>query len=120
MEASYFYYRPSDLTWGGDFNRGYYLDKGFNVKFIYRPKNNNVPNIAIGLDEVAGTGYFTSEYFVATSIQSDIKYSLGIGWGKIAGNNTFKKPLSDLSRSLLLRPYRSDNYKQGDSVSYDN
>jgi len=60
MEASYFYYRPSDLTWEGNSKRGHYLDKGFNVKFIYRPKNNSVPNIAIGLDDFAGTGLFYS------------------------------------------------------------
>ena len=38
---------------------GYYLDKGFNVKFKYKPKNGNRPNLAIGLDDFAGTGFFT-------------------------------------------------------------
>jgi len=37
MEASYFYYRPDDLFWGS--TKGLYLDKGFNVKFSYKPKN---------------------------------------------------------------------------------
>ncbi|MDC0923731.1 YjbH domain-containing protein, partial [Gammaproteobacteria bacterium] len=119
LEASYFYYRPSDLKWEGNSKRGHYLDKGFNVKFIYRPKNNNLPNIAIGLDDFAGTGLFTREYVVLTSIQSNIKYSLGIGWGKFAGNNSFKNPLSDLSSSLLSRPLVSDNYNLGGSLSYD-
>ena len=32
LEASYFYYRPDDLLWGG--TKGLYLDKGFNVKFF--------------------------------------------------------------------------------------
>ncbi|MFL2731113.1 MAG: YjbH domain-containing protein [Gammaproteobacteria bacterium] len=58
LEASYFYYRPSDLIWEGNNVRGHYLDKGFNVKFIYRPNKNNIPNLAIGLDDFAGTGYF--------------------------------------------------------------
>jgi len=119
MEASYFYYRPSDLTWEGNSKRGHYLDKGFNVKFIYRPKNNSVPNIAIGLDDFAGTGFFTREYVVATSIQSNIKYSLGIGWGKYTGKNSFKNPLSELSSSLLSRPSVSDNLNYGGSLSYD-
>ena len=119
IEASYFYYRPSDLTWEGNSKRGHYLDKGFNVKFIYRPKNINVPNIAIGLDDFAGTGYFTREYVVATSMQSNIKYSLGIGWGKYAGKNSFKNPLSEISSSLLSRPSVSDNYNLGGSLSYD-
>ena len=45
---------------------GIILDKGFNVKFKYKPKNNNRPNLAIGLDDFAGTGFFTREYIVAT------------------------------------------------------
>ena len=36
LEASYFYYRPSDLYWDDFRKRGQYLDKGFNVKFVYR------------------------------------------------------------------------------------
>lgn len=119
MEASYFYYRPSDLIWGGNSKRGHYLDKGFNVKFIYRSKNINVPNIAIGLDDFAGTGFFTREYVVATSMQSNIKYSLGIGWGKYVGKNSFKNPLSEISSSFLSRPSVSDNYNLGGSLSYD-
>ena len=119
MEASYFYYRPSDLIWEGNSKRGHYLDKGFNVKFIYRSKKNNIPNIAIGLDDFAGTGFFTREYVVATKIQNNVKYSLGIGWGKLAGNNSFKNPLSGLSTSLLKRPLTSDNYNLGGSLSYD-
>ena len=119
MEASYFYYRPSDLIWEGNSKRGHYLDKGFNVKFIYRPKSNNIPNIAIGLDDFAGTGFFNREYVVATSIHHNIQYSLGIGWGKFAGKNSFKNPLSEFSSSLLSRPKVSDNYNLGGSLSYD-
>ena len=55
------------LIWEGNSKRGHYLDKGFNVKFIYRSKNINIPNIAIGLDDFAGTGFFTREYVVATN-----------------------------------------------------
>ena len=39
LEAGYFYYRPSDLTWEVNNKKGHYLDKGFNVKFIYIPQN---------------------------------------------------------------------------------
>jgi len=46
LEASYFYYRPSDLTWGGNVP-GLYLDKGFNIKFKYKPENKNIPNLAL-------------------------------------------------------------------------
>ena len=119
LEASYFYYRPSDLRWEGNNVRGHYLDKGFNVKFIYRPKNNNIPNLAIGLDDFAGTGFFTREYIVATNQFNNTKFTVGMGWGKFVGKNSFKNPLSEFSSSLSTRPSISDNYKLGGSPSYD-
>ncbi len=119
LEASYFYYRPSDLVWEGDLKRGHYLDKGFNVKFVYRPKNITLPNLAIGLDDFAGTGYFTREYIVSTKESKYLKYSLGIGWGKLVGTNSFKNPLSSLSNSFSNRPSFSDNFAQGGTPSYD-
>ena len=37
MEASYFYYRPSDIFWTDSSSAGKYLDKGFNIKFLLKP-----------------------------------------------------------------------------------
>ena len=119
LEASYFYYRPSDLTWEGDLVAGHYLDKGFNVKFKYKPKNTNLPHLAIGLDDFAGTGFFTREYIVATQELRDIKVSLGMGWGKFVGSNNFNNPLSFLSDAINTRPLRSSNYGSGGTPSYD-
>ena len=119
LEASYFYYRPEDLIWEGNGISGHYLDKGFNVKFIYRPKSENIPNIAIGLDDFAGTGYFTREYVVSTMDLGNSKVSIGMGWGKFAGENSFKNPLSNLKKSLLNRPTVSDNTGRGGNPSYD-
>ena len=119
LEASYFYYRPSDLKWEGNNVAGHYLDKGFNVKFKYTPKNNNRPHFAVGLDDFAGTGYFTREYIVATQELRDIKITLGTGWGKFTGESSFNNPLSFLSDSLNVRRKRSSNYDQGGTPSYD-
>ena len=117
LEASYFYYRPSDLVWGG--TAGHYLDKGFNVKFKYDPRNNSLPNFAIGLDDFAGTGYFSREYMVATQDVRNFKLSLGLGWGKYAATNSFDNPLTILSDSFSLRPILSENYGQGGTPSFD-
>ena len=98
---------------------GLYLDKGFNVKFKYKPKNSNRPNLAIGLDDFAGTGFFTREYIVATQNLRDIKVTAGLGWGKFTGNNSFDNPLSFLSNKFNLRPRVSGNYDRGGTPSYD-
>jgi hypothetical protein len=103
LEASYFYYRPSDLEWLGN-DPGLYLDKGFNAKFTYRPNNRKLPNLSIGLDDLAGTGFFSREYIVATSRVENTKVSLGIGWGKFVGSNSFKNPLSNINEKFSFRP----------------
>ena len=118
LEASYFYYRPSDLWWIGN-DPGLYLDKGFNIKFKYAPKNSNLPNLAIGLDDFAGTGLFTREYFIATQELRNMKVSAGLGWGKYAGEDTFNNPLSFLSKSFNVRPRISSNFAEGGKPSFD-
>ena len=119
LEASYFYYRPSDLIWTGTNVPGHYLDKGFNVKFKYSPRNRNRPDLAIGLDDFAGTGYLTREYLVATQELRDLKVSFGLGWGKFTGSNSFNNPLSFFSDAFKVRPDRSSNYNLGGTPSYD-
>ncbi|MDC0440090.1 YjbH domain-containing protein, partial [Gammaproteobacteria bacterium] len=119
LEASYFYYRPSDLRWEVNNVAGHYLDKGFNVKFKYKSKNINRPNLAIGFDDFAGTGFFAREYIVATQSLRDMKVTAGLGWGKLTGNNSFDNPLSFLSNKFNLRPRVSGNLDRGGTPSYD-
>lgn len=115
LEASYFYYRPSDLRWEGNLKRGDYLDKGFNVKMILRP-NIFRTNFAIGLDDLAGTGYFSREYIVATTKLEKINFSYGIGWGKFTGENSFKNPFEFLSPRFLTR---QPGYDAGGELAYN-
>ena len=48
-----------------------------------------------------------------------MKVSLGMGWGKFAGNNNFQNPLSLLSENFNKRPFVSDNLGQGGAPSFD-
>ena len=119
LEAGYFYYRPSDLIWSGNNTKGHYLDKGFNIKFIYRSKKHLMPDIALGLDDFAGTGLFTREYIVATKKLKSYKLSFGIGWGKYVDDHDFNNPFSYISETFDYRPLESDNYNVGGSLAYD-
>jgi|TARA_B110000908_G_scaffold165262_1_gene214429 hypothetical protein len=101
MEASYFYYRPSDLKWGGV--PGYYLDKGFSVKFNKNIHFLNNTKISLGLDDFAGTGLFAREYLAVTSNINFAKITGGIGWGKYAGIKSYKNPLSYISNTFEYR-----------------
>lgn len=113
MEASYFYYRPDDIFWGSV--KGLYLDKGFNVKFSYKPKNLLLPRIAVGLDDFAGTGQFTREYIVTTYDFKSFKLTSGLGWGKYVGKSSIKNPLSIFSEEFVNR--EDFNFGKGGTLS---
>ena len=115
LEASYFYYRPDDLLWGGA--KGLYLDKGFNVKLSYKPRNIILPTFAVGLDDFAGTGQFTREYIVSTYDFNKFKLTAGLGWGKYVGTSSIKNPLSFISNSFNNRP--SLSIGKGGTPSYN-
>lgn len=117
MEASFFYYRPDDLLWGAA--QGLYLDKGFNVKFSYKPKSIFLPRLSVGLDDFAGTGIFTREYITTTYDFNNVKITSGLGWGKFVGNSSSKNPLSFLNDRFKTRSSSSDNFDRGGNLSYD-
>ena len=104
LEASYFYYRPRDLVWNdGDGKEGHDLDKGFNVKASFDPKIKYFPKLAIGIDDIAGTGYFSREYIVSTFNFNHFKLTVGSGWGKYDVGNGISNPLSIFSDHFRTR-----------------
>lgn len=117
MEASYFYYRPDDLLWGSQ--KGLYLDKGFNVKFSYKPLSRRYPRIAIGLDDFAGTGQFSREYVVSTFDFNNYKVTTGIGWGKFVGDSSISNPFKFIDERVIYRKPESSNLGQYGNPSYD-
>ena len=114
MEASYFYYRPRDLTWNGTGRRGEYLDKGFNVKFVYTPKKTVFPTFAIGLDDIGGTGYFAREYIASTYNHQRFNFTLGMGWGRFNNISSFDNPLGFIDDRFNYRPGRADRKESGE------
>ncbi len=118
LEASYFYYRPHDIIWAG--RVGLDLDKGFNVKFSYKPDNIFLPRVAVGLDDFAGNGRFTKEYVVATYNLNRLKVTSGIGWGNFVGDiHKVKNPLSIFSDSFDSRVNISKKARRGGNPAYD-
>ena len=111
LEASYFYYRPSDLIWtDGDGKAGHDLDKGFNVKVSYKPNHEYLPMLAIGIDDLAGTGYFAREYLVSTYKFNHFKLSFGAGWGKFDVGNGITNPLGIFSDHFKNRNTGESSY----------
>ena len=108
MEASFFY---TNIT-----NRNYcsisydpicnqsYKDKGFNFKI--RLKEEGVfPAIAIGINDIAGTGFYGSEYIVVSYGLNNVDLHFGLGWGNLNGSkNNIKNPLGYIADNFFDRP----------------
>ena len=114
LEGGFYY---SDIT-GKEYGNGYlqsYKDKGFNVKFKLKNQD-KYPAIALGFNDFAGTGNYSSEYLVSSYRVNNINFTLGLGWGNLAGSATFTNPLSQLSDSFLER---QTNYGEGGDFNFD-
>ena len=98
FEASYYYHRPQDTFY---IKPGSYIDKGFNFKVR---KSFEKLDIAIGLDDIGGTGINSKEFIAGTYYGEFFKLTLGAGTGALAGDKTFKNPLGRLSKTFYQRP----------------
>lgn len=80
-ETTYkFYAKGSDQTW---------KDKGLDVKFRLLDETSFLPEIAVGLIDFAGTGAYSSEYIVASKRFENFDWTIGLGWGRLAGADHF-------------------------------
>ena len=103
FEASFFYTNLQGKPYPG-FEYQDYKDKGFNLKL--RVKEEGIfPAIAIGVNDIAGTGLYSSEYLVASYGLNNIDFHLGLAWGTLNGaDNKIKNPLIDINSSFQNRP----------------
>jgi len=80
------------------------FDRSFDIHYQISDEGIYLPAFAVGLRDFLGTGILSSEYFVATkSFGPDIEVTGGLGWGRLAGRNTFSNPLSVISNRFDTR-----------------
>lgn len=96
LEASLFYTSIDGKPYPGSGNTQDYKDKGFNFK-IRLKKEGKLPAIAIGVNDLGGTGLYASEYIVASYGINNFDLHLGAGWGNMSGGYNFSNPLASLS-----------------------
>ncbi len=130
LEASFFYTSIKDKPYClAEFDpvcNQDYKDKGFNFKL--RLKEEGIfPAIAIGINDIAGTALYGSEYIVGSYGINKTDFHFGLGWGNLDGsNNRFDNPLGKISDSFYDRPseineqggqFDASRYFSGDTVS---
>lgn len=102
LEASFFYTNIQGMPYPG-YEYQDYKDKGFNIK-VRLKEQNKLPAIAIGINDLAGTGFYSSEYIVGSYEMGDLDFHFGLGWGTLNGLEDFQNPLTFLDKRFENRP----------------
>ena len=130
LEASFFYTSVQDRPYCYDFTSPFckqdFKDKGFNLK-VRLKEEGKFPAIAIGLNDFAGTGIYSSEYIVGSYGINKTDFHFGLGFGLLDGSDqSFKNPLGYISDNFNDRPgeleglggsFQPSRYFSGETVS---
>ena len=78
-------------------------DRSFDAHVSLLDEGIYAPSISIGLRDFIGTGWYSSEYIVGTKTISNLELTAGLGFGRLAGKNTFSNPFGILSSKFDRR-----------------
>ncbi len=111
LEASYRYAEIKNQKYGPSTYSGNQSlkDKGFDLKVGILNEGIYLPSITVGFRDLAGTGLFASEYFVASKLLGNFDLTLGLGWGRLGVGGGLKNPFSYIDDSFKSR----DGYQGG-------
>jgi hypothetical protein len=85
-------------------NDFFYYDRNYEAKLKLWSESDYMPQVAVGIRDLVGTGRWGSEYFVASKEIGDLDVTLGMGWGRLAGKGQFKNPMIWVSDKFEFRP----------------
>ena len=87
-----------------------YKDKSTGLKVRLLNENAYLPEVAVGVRDVLGTGLFSGEYFVANKRHNDFDFSLGMGWGQLGTRNNVTNPfVTAFGQNYATRPAATTN-----------
>ena len=78
-------------------------DRSFDAHVNLFEEGRYHPGVAIGLRDFIGTGWYSSEYVVATKSIGALEITGGLGFGRLAGRDSFGNPLGAISTRFKLR-----------------
>ncbi len=82
-----------------------YWDRAFSAKLRLLQESDLFPDIAVGVNDLVGTGVYSGEYLVASKQFGPIDATIGLGWGRNATAGAFRNPLGLLVKSFDNRVY---------------
>lgn len=101
LSGSFRYSTVERIKRGG----GPLFDRSFDLRYRVLDERKYLPAIAIGFQDIIGTGVYAGEYVVATKhLNPKVSVTGGIGWGRFGSFNGFSNPLGGLDSSFNTRP----------------
>ena len=105
VNASFRYSLIDGFATAGD----QFADRSFDVNVLLKKETSSWPSVTLGLKDIVGTGVYSSEYIVATkTVRPGLKFTGGVGWGRLGGRNGITNPLGVFDEGFETRPARSD------------
>ena len=112
LEGAFRYINVSNIRYGstdisGDQN---YKDKSIDFKVRLWQETRWTPDLAFGVRDLGGTGFFSSEYLVASKNFGPVDASIGLATGYIGNRGDFSNPLGAIDdRFKDRRPIAGSN-----------
>ena len=78
-------------------------DRSFDAHISVLDEGTYTPAISLGLRDFIGTGWYSSEYIVGTKSMGNLELTVGLGFGRLAGRNSFSNPLGAFSSRFERR-----------------
>ena len=79
-------------------------DRSYSAKIRFLEESDFLPSLAIGVKDLIGTGYWQSEYLVASKSLSFATVNLGLGWGRLGSRQKFDNLLGYAHDGFDIRP----------------
>lgn len=89
------------------FNDFFHYDRNYEAKVRLWEEQTYLPQVAIGIRDLVGTGIWGSEYLVASKRLGRFDFTAGLGWGRLSGQGGISNPLKVLSPSFGSRTVNS-------------
>ena len=81
----------------------FYYDRNYEAKLRLWQEQNYLPQVAVGIRDLVGTGVWGSEYLVANKQFGRLDVTLGMGWGRLAGKGDIKNPFTYIADQFDTR-----------------
>jgi len=123
LESSFRYINVASIRYGapnvsGDQN---YKDKSIDFKVRLWQESRWLPDVSFGVRDLGGTGFFSSEYLVASKRFGSFDVSMGLATGYIGNRGDFSNPLGIIDDKFKdRRPIASSDITQAGKFGLSN